>query len=126
MLYIIAYWRKKFIIINKTGRKNKVGHWLLILQPNTECVEFFDSLGGNGRSLKRLRKYSPVVLFNESRVQGHSSQNCGLFCVYVAYWRLLNIDQTFSESMADIFTTNFAINDNIVVDFMADYNAERQ
>ena len=126
MSYIIAYWRKKVYNYHKTGRKNKVGHWLLIMQPNIKCVEIFDSLGGNGRSLKRLRRYSSVVLFNETRVQGPDSQKCGLFCVYVAYWRLLNIDQTFSEAMADIFTTNFAKNDNIVADFMAEYSSDIQ
>ena len=100
-----------------------MGHWLLIMQPNKECVEIFDSLGCNGRSLKRLRRYSSVVLYNDTKVQGPESQKCGLFCVYVAYWRLPNIDQTFSESMADIFTTDFVKNDKIVVDFMNEYSA---
>ena len=111
---------KKSIIVNKSKSDSSVGHWLLIIRTEPDIVELFDSLGCNGEDLEILKRYGVKIKFNETRVQGPDSKNCGIFCLYVAFWRLANIDQTFSEALADLFSKNFSNNDKLVLDFLSE------
>lgn len=98
-----------------------MGHWVLIIKPKDGLVEFFDSLGCNKEELDKLRIYGATLNFNEERVQGEMSTSCGLFCLYVAFWRLCNLDLSLKEVFSNLFSQNFKENEILVHNFYSKY-----
>jgi hypothetical protein len=87
---------KTFVIANTDVHDGDGQHWFLIMRVN-HCLELFDSLGLT-ESVARERVGNVKCIYNESAVQAESSIMCGLFCIYFAYSRLTNADESFSEA----------------------------
>ena len=92
------------------------------MKPRVGVVEFFDSLGTSPNDLEYLKCFGKTVHYNETRVQGLTSTNCGLFCLYVAFMRLVDIDLPYKEVMSDLFSKDFEKNDRLVMRFFETYN----
>lgn len=98
------------------------GHWILIIKPEPGTIEVFDSLGADRDNLiQRLSKLGNKIIFNESRVQATGTKTCGLFCLYVAFWRLCDLDLSFEEVMKNIFFSDMIKNEALVEEFSQTY-----
>lgn len=106
-----------FIIINTSKSHVYNGHWILLYMKNNEEVIFFDSYGrppdnvNNGCILtKYLSKYN--VEYNHFLLQSRSSNVCGLYCIYVAFYlsRGVSFNKMFSQ-----FYTDVDCNDTLLV-----------
>ena len=93
---------------------------MLIIKVCPDTVEIFDSLRSEEEEVKIFQIYGSRILFNETKVQGPESTKCGLFCIYVAFWRLTNLDLSFMEVMSDLFSNSFKRNDQLVDKFIED------
>lgn len=119
--FAINIQERHFVILNK-DMINHVGHWVLLLRIDSDTFEMFDSLGAEKKDIKALEKLSSKhVEVNGTRVQGHTSKNCGIYCLYTAFWRLTCLDQTFESVLSDIFTTNFEENEERIKYFFSKY-----
>ena len=114
---------RHFLIANRViTSESDVGHWILIIRPKPGMIEVFDSLGCTKQDLlPELKHFGYSLLFNETRVQALGSTSCGAFCLYTAFWRLVNIDRTFSQVLTDIYTNNFEENEETVMEFKKKY-----
>ena len=82
----------------------------------------FDSLGANQDNIiSSLGRLGNRIVFNESRVQAVGSKTCGLFCLYVAFWRLCDLDLSFEEVIKNIFYSDTSKNEALVQDFLQTY-----
>lgn len=98
-------------------------HWQCIVKNDSNELEYFDSLGLTSDKLDTFLKYNKIkakaLLYNETPVQPVTSDKCGLFCIYFAVHRLLNIDVSFNTIINEIFETNTSSNETLVDSFLS-------
>ena len=111
----------KFIIVNKLEESHEIGHWILICKAEPAIVEIFNSLGATDQDISAVKNLAEKVQFNDTAVQGTKSIKCGEFCIYVAFYRLLDFDLSLKEVLSDLFTNNYEKNDMIVSNFSKKY-----
>jgi hypothetical protein len=107
--------------VNKKNPNKKIGHWILLLRPTLEKIEVFDSLGSSKKNLYAFRIYGKRLVFNQTRVQARGTKTCGLFCLYVAFFRLIDLDLPFSKILNSIFKTDMNQNERKVQEFESKY-----
>ena len=113
--------QRHFVILNKQIKNSDIGHWVLLMINDDNTSEYFDSLGGEESDIEPLKKLSTRFLINGTQVQGPTSKNCGIFCLYTAFWRLSCLDQTFESVLSDIFSTNYQVNEERIELFFHKY-----
>lgn len=111
---------RHFIVLNRSVRQHRGTHWLLILRSHTDSVEIFNSLGF--KNLDEIRPYLKFnfkahLSYNNTAVQLGTTSSCGLYCIYFAIFRLLNLDQPFDEFLDEIFCNDLRTNENKVAQF---------
>jgi len=111
---------RQFVVVNLSERKYKGSHWVIIFRSHRDIVEIFNSIGY--KNIKDLRPYlrfnfKTHLSYNNTPVQLSSTKSCGLYCIYFAVFRLLNMDQPFEDVLEDIFTTDLHENENKVAKF---------
>lgn len=111
---------KHFLISNLSPSSEPGTHWIAIVRSEDDTLEIFNSLGVN--SLDTLKPHLNFrqklnVVFNEQAFQSKESTSCGYFCIYFIIHRILNFDMSFEHLLEDIFTSNCALNENIVETF---------
>lgn len=111
---------RHFVILNK-NMNSEIGHWVLVLRNDSDNIEVFDSLGGEKSDVKPLEKLSKNIQINGTRVQGPTSKNCGIFCLYTAFWRLSCLDQTYEAVLSDIYSYSYEDNEKRINDFFRKY-----
>jgi len=111
---------RHFVIVNEQERKLEGSHWLVIFRSHKDSIEIFNSLGySNILNLRPYLKFNfkATIYYNNTPVQKSTSSSCGLYCIYFAIYRLLNLDQSFEEIMDEIFTSDLETNENKVLKF---------
>lgn len=111
---------RHFLIVNEQERNLEGSHWLVLFRSNKDSIEIFNSLGYN--NILKLRPYlkfnfKATLYYNNTPVQRSTTSSCGLYCIYFAILRLLNLDQSFEEIMEEIFTSELETNENKVSKF---------
>lgn len=108
----------QFFVTNKDNSYQKGSHWLLVMLINDE-IQFFDSCGTSEDFVQTFLKFRDkyVCSFNETAVQPNDSVTCGEFCIYFAYRRILNKDQTFKNCINQAFSQNLSKNNEKVTKF---------
>ena len=84
-------------------------------------MEIFNSLGATDQDIRAVKNLATKVQYNDTAVQGTKSIKCGEFCLYVAFYRLLDFDLSLKEVLSDLFTDNYERNDEIVSNFSKKY-----
>ena len=110
---------RHFVIINK-HMNSEVGHWVLFFKIDG-TIEVFDSLGGVESDIEPFKNLSKKYIISGTQVQGPTSKNCGIFCLYTAFWRLSCLDQTFESVLSDIFTNDYSVNEERIQVFFNRY-----
>ena len=110
--------RFEFFVVNKDSSNEKGSHWMLVFLSEKE-IEFFDSCGTNEQFVKTFLKFNQrkVCVFNETCIQPSSSNTCGEFCIYFAFKRLLNRDQSFASVINKSFSLDLEKNNFKVIEF---------
>lgn len=111
---------RQFIIVNEQERKFEGSHWVVIFRSHKDCLEIFNSLGY--KNISKLRPYlkfnfKATIIYNNTAVQKSTSSSCGLYSIYFAIFRLLNLDQSFEEILDEIFVSDLETNENKVSRF---------
>ena len=111
---------RQFIVVNMSPKHHSGSHWVLIFRSHKDTVEIFNSLGFN--NLAPLRPYLKFnfkthLTYNNTPVQLSTSSTCGLYVIYFAIFRLLNLDQSFQDIMDEFFCTDLSVNENKVTKF---------
>jgi len=104
------------MIINKKMSTN-AGHWILIIKPEDDLLEIFDSLGTKEEDVEHMKSLAARCQFNNTRFQSPNSKSCGLFCLYTAFWRISDIDLPYGEVLSELFSPDPEKNEQIVKDF---------
>ena len=111
-----------YFVVNTSESNVSFGHWIAI-KCSRSRIEIFDSLGGKPNNwgnyprdlLNFLTHYSFSHNFIISpELQSQESQLCGLYCIYFILFRSR---KTF-ENLLKPFTSNFAVNDQIISDLL--------
>jgi len=111
---------RQFLIVNASPSNHRGSHWFVIFRSHKDSIEIFNSLGNE--NLNQLKpylkfKFKARLFYNNTQVQLSTSSSCGLYCIYFAIFRLLNIDQPLDEILDEIFCTNLNQNENKVEKF---------
>jgi hypothetical protein len=111
---------RQFIVVNRSIRLHRGSHWLLIFRSHLDTVEIFNSLGFT--NLDDIRPYLKFnfkahLSYNNTAVQLSTTSSCGLYCIYFAVFRILNLDQPFDEVLDEIFCNDLHTNENKVAQF---------
>jgi len=108
----------EFFIVNKDSSREKGSHWMVVFLSDRE-IEFFDSCGTTEDFVKNFLTFEKqfVCVFNRSQLQPISSDTCGQFCIYFAFKRLLNRDQSFRSVLNKSFSLNQDKNNEKVIQF---------
>ena len=112
--------QRHFVILNK-DMNSEVGHWVLLLRIDDDTIEVFDSLGGGESDIQFFKTLSTTFIINGTQVQGPKSKNCGIYCLYTAFWRLSCLDQSFESVLSDIFSRNYEVNEERIQLFFKKY-----
>lgn len=101
-------------IINQDPSTEPGSHWIALFINN--IPEHFDSLGY--QPIKYLENYlivnGPNFIVNTKRVQNYTSNSCGMFCLFYAYFRCRGY--SFNEIM-HMFSDNLILNEFVVQSF---------
>lgn len=108
----------EFFIVNKDSSKEKGSHWMIVFLSEKE-IEFFDSCGTTEEFVKNFLNFNKpfVCVFNKTQLQPLNSDTCGQFCIYFAFKRLSNRDQSFSNVLNKSFSLNLEKNNENVIKF---------
>ena len=98
-----------------------VGHWILIIKPNNQLLEVFDSLGAKKEDVEHMSSLAERCQFNNTRFQSPDSESCGLFCLYTAFWRISDLDLSFGDVMSELFSKNPEENEHMVKEFQKEW-----
>jgi len=114
-----------FAIINTDLSSGPGIHWYVMFKYSSSSLEVFDSLGID--SIKRNFLDENVQLssikeieFNTNQFQKDNTDSCGKFTVYFIVNRLYNLDQTFKQTLAELFVENLEANEERVEAFYQD------
>ena len=101
-------------IVNTDDSSKPGEHWFAIYMPKNLPVEFFDSYGIKPKQkeiLEFIRFNGKRYKYNDKRIQGNNSINCGLFALFFIYFRAKGYTM---EQFLKLFTNNYLNNDLIV------------
>ena len=107
------------VFISNTEPSSEDGqHWILLFM--TDINEYFDPLGKE--PLKAFEDFLIVngakYNFSTKKVQSNDSKNCGLFCLFFAYYRVRKHKM---KDILDMFTEDLLYNEQIVLNFYYQY-----
>lgn len=111
---------RNFLIVNLSPSSHPGSHWITLFRSHSQTLELFNSLGSeNIANIKPYFKFNfkTTLTYNNTGVQLPTTSTCGLYCIYFAVHRLLNLDQNFEEIMDEIFSANLNTNENKVAEF---------
>ncbi len=114
--------KNRTFLFSNTALRNEVGeHWICICKTD-HGVELFDSLGLDSNKQNIYSKYCKFrnvkeLTINETQFQLSTSTTCGLFVIYFVMQRFHNLDIAFKTLLKDIFTSENALNEEIVKAF---------
>lgn len=111
---------RHFIIVNLSPSSHPGSHWIVLFRSHSKSLEVFNSLGFS--NLNDVRPYlkfnfSTELTYNNTAVQMSTSSSCGLYCIYFAIHRLLDLDQPFEEFLDEIFSSDKINNESRVAKF---------
>ena len=113
-----------FVILNTNE------HWTYIFRSNG-TLECFDPLGWQLKNLDIFKHNDFTrdiiqVRISRKQYQPIDSENCGAYCIYLAYKRLYMIDQPFSDVLSQIFYDSQEKNEQVVLSFCDNLEREKQ
>lgn len=86
----------------------------------TSDAAYNNQVFANGSLLEGIN----TLIVSEKQYQPTHSENCGLFCIYLAHHRLLRLDQPFSHVLSKVFTDDQKNNDERVRRFAEDLRTQ--
>lgn len=109
-----------FFIFN-TAKSSESGlHWIAIYKSNLHTIEVFDPLGTSDIYIKSILGHlGRKFLFLSYPTQPSTSKLCGEYCIYFIVNRLFNTDQSFQETIDEIFSKNTHKNEKKIIKFIA-------
>jgi hypothetical protein len=111
--------KKNHICIVNTSTTFEAGkHWICIGHYDNQ-LQVFDSLGSSPDFINTHLHVNNVkkFKFNDTPVQSPDSVQCGEYCLYYVFCRVLNMDLTFEELLNAIFVADVNINEMIIKKF---------
>ena len=108
---------RHFLISNLSPAHLSGSHWIVIIRPEKNTLEIFNSLGGDTfKDIQNHLKFTCKLQIhsNETPFQSDSSSSCGYFCIFFAVNRMLNLDMSFEHLLEHLFTDNLEINETNV------------
>ena len=111
---------KHFLISNLSPAHLSGSHWIVIIRPEKNTLEIFNSLGGDTfNEIKNHLKFTCKLEIhsNETPFQSKLSTSCGYYCIFFAVNRILNLDMSFEHLLEHLFTNNIEINESNVKRF---------
>lgn len=124
-IYAIDTYRKtklplhRFAIINLSRAAETGSHWICVYRSSKDLLEVMDSLGTSASFVQtHLVSRNMTSAFNQERLQPLRSDKCAKYCLYFLIERLGNHDQDYHEAMQLMFSSDCAVNDQRVEEFM--------
>ena len=113
----------QFVVLHRYIKKT--GHWFCLVKTFDNEVEIFDSVVCP-QSVKKFiaQRLQCSVTSNSTRLQGKTSQSCGLFCIYYAFNRIFNLDLLANDFIADFFSATYKENERFLKEFAKDYSLQ--
>lgn len=117
--------KSRTFLFSNTSVHTDVGeHWICICKAD-RGVEIFDSLGLDSKKRDLYKQFctfkkAAELKINETGFQLSTSSTCGLFAIYFAVQRFNNLELGFKTLLKEIFTSNNALNEEIVSNFCKD------
>ena len=111
---------RHFVIVNLRPSSHPGSHWIVLFRSHAKSLELFNSLGfSNTNDIRPYLKFNftTELSYNHTPVQMPTTSSCGLYCIYFAIHRLLDIDQSFDEFLDEIFATDKIKNESTVAHF---------
>jgi hypothetical protein len=111
---------RHFLIVNLSPSSHPGTHWIVLFRSHSRSLELFNSLGfSTTNEIKPYLKFdfNTELSYNHTPVQTSTSSSCGLYCIYFAIHRLLDLDLPFEEFLEEIFSTNKMENESKVARF---------
>lgn len=95
-------------------------HWIAIFKKDADTIEVFDSYGQSPGTynLEPFLKSQEVKqsIYNTTRLQALSSEVCGHYCLFYAYWRCRGV--SFKTILnGNWFSSDYVENDKFVNNF---------
>ena len=100
-----------YFIVNTHKSYQPGEHWLSIYIPKKGPIEYFDSYGlkpSNKEILNFLKRNRNHYIYNNVKIQGINSLNCGKFSIFFIYFRSRNFKM---KDYLKFFSTNKTDND---------------
>lgn len=111
---------KHFVIVNLSKASEVGTHWICMVRTDKTEFEIFNSLGFQNLEviLPHFKfRTKANFIFNKESYQLDSTSSCGLYCIYFAIERMLNLDLEFHMLLEDIFVADNAENEIKVNEF---------
>ena len=112
--------KRPLLLVCNTDPSTKPGmHWVAIYVGSDGRGEYFDSLGQEPIYVfeRFLDKHCANYVCNAVQLQSVISRFCGHYCVFYCLFKRLDYSMT---SIVQCFTSDTALNDNIVHKFVCD------
>ena len=112
---------KPYSFISNTDRHDQKGvHWNAWFIDSKDVVNFFDSFGRSPRDTMFPRSYANFVKnkrfrYNPNILESLEGFTCGHFCVFMLYYRSLNVDL---KHIYNYFGRDLNYNDSVVFNFV--------
>ena len=106
-----------FVIVNTDTKDKKGSHWWTCVRRDVDFCEQFDPLSVKDKETKLLKHLDVYVERNSQAFQPQNSRNCALFVLYFLAHRYMNFQDSFTDLLHDIFTTDRQKNEELVLQF---------
>ena len=92
-------------------------HWMCLYQ-EANTLEQFDSFGNppSVYNLKGKLPQSNIFTYTDRRLQGNSSEVCGVYCMYYLFYKSRGFPT--SKIVNDLFSMDYDQNDRYLIDYI--------
>src|SRR6267143_3997335 len=109
-------------IVNTDNSQSRGQHWVCMLFPTANSVEYFDSYGvgffcfPQFYNVIRTKFKAQEITFSEYSLQSRNSSSCGCHCIFFLNKRCLE-NYSFNQIVNNVYKKDKCFNDCMVVGF---------